>query len=226
MKFSQLQITIINSISEGVIYDLDIYLNEFFEFENGKCTGTNLGDYFEFRNGQNIFITKDKDDLINKTAEFISLVEFLRSSNLIHVISKTHQKEKVFPVFYKKSPNSGPDPFYKFFQMVKDYHDKEFLPLPEIHSFVKRDYKTNEEYNIELEKKDRQESQRLTRKIAYITISISIIISFLTFLLNYFTYTTERNVKITNTNDFKDTIFVKMSESVNSTKIDSSKIDK
>jgi len=110
--------------------------------------------------------------------------------------------------------------------MVKDYHDKEFLPLPEIHSFVERGYRTNEEYNMELEKRARQDSQKLTRKIAYITISISIIIALLTFFLNYLTYTTERNVKIINTNDFKDTVIVKISEDTVGLKPDSNKVIK
>jgi len=99
MKFSELQISIIKRISQGVVYDLDIFLKVFFEYEDGKCVGTYLGDYFEFKNGQNIFIIKNNDELINKTAEFISVLEFLKASNLIHVISKSHQKDKVFPLF-------------------------------------------------------------------------------------------------------------------------------
>jgi hypothetical protein len=226
MKFTSLQITIINKISAGVIYDLDLFLKEFFEYESGQYVGGYFGDYYEFKNGQNVSIIKNNDDLIHKTAEFISLIEYLKSSNLIHVISKIHSKEKVFPLCYRKTPNSNPEAFSKFYQMVKDYHDKEFLPLPEIHSFIERQYKTNEEYDSELEKIDRKESQKLTRKIAYTTISISVIISLVTFALNYFTYTTERNVKITNTKEFKDTVVVKISKDIDSSKIDTNKVIK
>lgn len=226
MKFSPSQITIINKISEGVIYDLDSFLKDFFEYENGQCVGGHLGDYYEFKNGQNVFIIKNKEELINKTAEFISLIEYLKSCYLIHVISEYRPKDKVFPMCYRKEPNSGPEAFSKFFQMVKDYYDKEFLPLPEIDAFVKRQYKTKEEHNAELEKMDRKESQKLTRKIAYITISISVIVSLLTFILNYLTYTTERNVKITNTREFKDTMIVKISKDIDSSKIDTNRVIK
>ena len=226
MKYSLLQKTIIDKISGGVIYDIDNFLKDYFEFENGQYVGGHFGDYYEFKNGQNVFIIKDKDELIYKTAEFISLIEYLKSCNLIHVISKMVSKEKVFPMCYRRTPNSNPEAFVKWFQMIKEYYDKEVLPLPEIHSFVERQYKTNQEYNMELEKQDRKESQKLTRKIAYITISISVIVSLITSIFSYMTYSTERNVKITNTKDFKDTVFVKISESKDSLKKDINKIVK
>lgn len=226
MKLSKLQISIINNISSGVIYDLDIFLKVFFEYDDERCVGGYIGDYYEFKNEHNVLVIKNKDELINKTAEFISLVEFLKSNNLVHVIRKNVSQTNVFPLFYKKTPNSSPEPFHKFFQMAKNYYDKEILPLPGIHSFMERNYKTTEEYNAELEKKDRQDSQKLTRKIAYITISLSIIVSLVTFSLNYLTYRTERNVKITNTKDFKDTVFVKTLDNTDNPPTDSIKVIK
>jgi hypothetical protein len=78
----------------------------------------------------------------------------------------------------------------------------------ELSKFIENQYLTNDEAKQKEEKEDRIGSQKLTRKVAYTSISISIIVSVISMIFNYLAYTTKREVIISNPKAFKDTISV------------------
>jgi hypothetical protein len=82
---------------------------------------------------------------------------------------------------------------------------KEIIPLPGLSTFIQNNYQTGEEIGKNEETIDRKANLSLTRKVAYISLGISIILSATTLVFNYFIYTTDRTVLIKNSNAFSDT---------------------
>lgn len=210
MHLTDFQKTISKSIVNGQVNDIETFLHKFCDLEINQSRGVTFGTpYGSYDAKMEVFIPKDETSALNKTKEFITLWKALEKVDLLFSVSKSLKRTNVFPVFSKNSP-IPPKPFDEILTIIKDYDFKEIVFIPEFKEFVERDFLTIDEFEREKEKIDRVESQKLTRRIAYITIIISVAIALLTALFNYLTYSKDRNVRIINENAFRDTIKVQL----------------
>ena len=209
MHLSEFQKNITKSIINRNVYDIESFLQKYCELETTQNKGASFGtNYGSYDSKIQVYIPKDEDAALNNTKEFITLWKALEKNDLLFSIAKTVKRSYVFPVFTKRNPTYSTAPFNEILAIIKDYDFKEIVFTPELEKFVERNFLTSDEYDKEQERLDRVESQKLTRKIAYITIVISVIISLITALFNFLTYTKDRNVRIVNDSAFQDTIKV------------------
>ena len=205
MHLTEFQKEIIKSIIDHEVNDIESFFRKFCELTEAiNQSGTHMSDFGNIRQNMRIFIPRDENATLLKTKEFITLWKALERVDLIFSISSTTRQFNT-PIF-----NNRNMPFKELSDISKEYFFREIVFTPELNKFYKREYLTNLEFEQNQERRDRKESQKLTRKIAYITVSITIIVSALTAIFNYLTYTTDRNVKITNKEAFKDTIIVRV----------------
>jgi len=87
--------------------------------------------------------------------------------------------------------------------LLEPYFKKEILIYNEIIGFVNRNYRTSEEYNLVQEADYR-------KKQFWLAIILSIVSLLGTAIINYITFTKDRNVMITNQNAFRDTIKIEV----------------
>lgn len=211
MHLSEFQKNITKSIISRDVYDIESFLQKYCDLDKTQNKGgTFVTTYGNYDNQIQVYIAKDEETALRKIKEFITLWKTLEKIDLLFSISKTRKRSYVLPIFTTNNPPSPTAPFDEMLAIIKDYDFKEIVFTPELEKFVERNFLTSDEYEKEQERLDRIESQKLTRKIAYITITISVIISLITALLNFLTYTNDRNVRITNKNIFQDTIRVEI----------------
>lgn len=206
MYLTEFQKEIVQGIIDKKINDIESFFREYCDLietinQGGIYMLVDIGR--PVHHGTPIYICKDENTALLRTKEFLTLWKALERVNLIFSITNT--QKSVIPIF-----KSEDNPFSELIAISKDYFNKEIVFTPELNKFYERNYLTNSEFEQNQESLDRKESQKLTRSIAYISISITIIVSILTAIFNYLTYTTDRNVKILNKDAFKDTINVKM----------------
>ncbi|MCX6168005.1 MAG: hypothetical protein NTX65_01595 [Ignavibacteriales bacterium] len=216
MYLTEFQKELVKAIIDKKINDIESFFHNFCELTESRNQGAiHMSDFGTVQNNSKIYIAKDEDSALLKTKEFITLWIALERVDLIFSIKSPNKKYNT-PIFKKNN-----SPFSELSSISKDYFTTEIVYTPALNKFYERNYLTNMEYEQNQERLDRKESQKLTRKIAYISISITIVVSILTAIFNYLTYSTDRNVKITNKEAFKDTIAVKIV-----TKPDSLKLEK
>ena len=213
MYLSEVQKEIVKAIIENRINDIETFFRVFSVLTEGRSVGGHVCDFGNIQNNAVVYIPQDEKSILLRTKEFITLWKTLERVDLIFSITSPNRKYNT-PIF-----KSNLSPFNELASISKEYFLKEIVYTPELNKFYERNYLTNLEYEQELERRDRKDSQKLTRQIAYISISITVIVSLLTAIFNYLTYTTDRSVKITNKEAFKDTIAVKIIDRPDSLKL-------
>ncbi|HVN48688.1 MAG TPA: hypothetical protein VMU30_07690 [Bacteroidota bacterium] len=146
---------------------------------------------------------KDEKAALSQLRQFVTLWNQIEKSNLSYSLPVT--KKHPVPIF-KQDKN----PYYKAIQIAWQYADKEIVSFPELFDFINNNFITVEEARANQEIEDRKEALRLTRQLAYFSISISVVIAIITCIFNYLTYTNDRNVIIKNPHAFSDTTKVVM----------------
>ena len=220
MNLTQLQKTIVKDILEERITSIDSFIRLHITLSHGKnkTNGTfSLGDNYNIESGQEIFTVIDEKEALSQLRQFVVLLNQLEKSDLIFSLPIT--KQPPFPLFRQDG-----NPYRKALHIIFQYTAKEIVSFPELSDFVKNNFLTTDELKANDEAADRKESLRLTRKVAYITVGISIAISLISVLFNYLTYTKERVVTISNPGAFSDTTKVLiLTQQRDSTKVDTTK---
>lgn len=201
MILTDIQKQFVRDIAEDKIKDLDSFISLHIELQPGvNDTNTTYSLYgpHSIAPKQQIFKVIDEAEALSKLRSFIALFNQLEKANLL--ISVLVPDRPPMPVCTQKG-----QPFYRFLRIHAQYTSKELIPFPELRDLIERDFQTTDELKAADETRDRKESLRLTRRVAYITIGISIALSLLSVLFNYLTYKTDRSVTITNANAFRDT---------------------
>ncbi|MBI3580309.1 MAG: hypothetical protein HY089_12970 [Ignavibacteriales bacterium] len=122
----------------------------------------------------------------------------LEKANLIYSLSIDGRNP--FPLFKQDGK-----PYTKALHTIWQFNLREIVVFPELSDFVKNNFLTFEELKAADEATDRKTSLQLTRRVAYISIGISVALAVITVIINYLTYTTERTVTIKNPSAFSDT---------------------
>jgi hypothetical protein len=213
MILTGFQKKVVQDIIDGKVKDLEslISLNaKLSSAINDTNTTFTLYDRHTIIPQQKVSRVADDNEALSQVRQFVALWNQLEKANLL--ITITVEYHAPMPICRQDGT-----PHYKIIQIMALYNKRELIPFPELSDFIKNDFQTAEELKSYDEARDRKESLRLTRKVAYITIGISIVLSLLSVLFNYMTYTTARSVTITNAHAFSDTTKVLMIEPSTST---------
>ena len=176
------------------IADIQDYLNTKYEIKIGTNNGANFSD---IKHGSDVFIlNKEQEDIIiNDITNIYSLCGKLGIYGMLSIITvppkrgfynyiisdKNHLIEKITPA---TSLNS----------MLRDYYNKRIIINDNLDEFIRNNYKTTEEKEIEDERNQRKRAELWTRIIAIISILASIFMA----VFGYITYSNEREVYIKN----------------------------
>ena len=211
MKLSEFQKSIVRSIESGKVTDLESFISEFCDTQYVSYLGAmHTGIFSEFKSGLRGYLPDNQNKIKEELQNFIVVWNILYDLKLILVSDKPNLGAKVFPIFERLNDQKQYKPNEAIVLLTNKYYGKSILTLNSLTDFINRDFLSPEEYQYLDEKKEREKSQNLTRKIAYFTIGISIFITVATSIFNYITYTNQRKVTITNPEAFSDTINVKI----------------
>jgi hypothetical protein len=204
MKLTKFQKNVTDKIKTGEIKDIKNFADQFADLTPSTYTQSIRLSKKEFtaeiRNGMGIWIFKNEDEGLKRFFEFVSLCDYLESNKIITKILKNMRAEND-TFFANIFVGDGSERAAGLMNFIENYLDYNIAPLPGINEFIERNYLTTDEYNLEQEKADRQNAQRITVGVAIFTVVASAFI-------NYLIYSKDRNVTIMNKDAFKDTIKV------------------
>lgn len=182
MIITNFQKEIIKDIIDNKITDIYTFLeiNTNAKFKNYIWTNY-MNDLFKNVPAKNYLFEIKEDsisDLTDKLFQFIFLVDYLESNNLLYKISIDLRILKPIFVFENETTIKIPlsIPLYKINKLLIDKHKFEFFASSDLKQFVKNSYSTNEELKIEREETDRKTALNWTRIMAWVAI-IAVIIS-------------------------------------------------
>ena len=197
MKLTDFQKTIVAAILSGKCTNVESFLQDQCDLTPAmNTTGSYYRVMYKFEQNSRVYIPKDPAVALSRLKEYVSLWDKLQKSGLIYSSSLDPKGQNLFPIF---GPNMKPDD--KILSILKDYHENEIVPFPDLNDFVARGYLTTEEFFLQEENRDRKRAQKLTLYIALISIAATLLSS----LFQYLTYTTDRTVLIKNPRAFADT---------------------
>lgn len=197
MEFNVFQLSLIDEIKEGNIYDLTSYIKKYFDVVSHKLDGNDYTQLFILSNFDKIKI-KNVEEAYYYCFNLFSLIEFLKSNKLIYFLETRDQLDITFEADYE---NEKTKLYITLINKLFKRNNILFYPSEEINSFIDRDYETLEEKKVFVEDNDRKVALKWTKVIAIVSIFLSII----TTCYNIFMYNNFRNVNIQNQ---KDTIKV------------------
>jgi len=206
MELTAFQKSVIDSILAGKVTSVESFMIEHCNLAHRPNTGPNVlvrgGSMIQ--TGATVWVSGDESTTHSRLTEFMLLCSKLESEGLLLRIAT--EPRPPLPVFRQSDNPAAMEPIYTIWSIQKDYLSAEIVPSPELSNFVHRGYLTVEEETRKNEAEDRKAAQRLTKRIAYVSIwvsaGISVMTSVGTAIFNYATYTKERGVLITNTNAF------------------------
>ncbi len=154
------------------------------------------------------YLPHDRLGLKSDLIDFVQVVSILVQNGLLLQIERESSK-LIYPLI--KQDNFRPNDFvtdYELLSIVFSVREYEFHPTAALHPFVEANYLTESEIlenkreqYLQDEMRDRKVSMRLTFALAI----ISILVSIATTYINVSTYTTLREVRITNLKTINDT---------------------
>jgi hypothetical protein len=198
MHLTEFQRSLTKDMFDGRITNIESYLKLHIKTNQEISKGAVYGAKPMVMGNKPIYVMIDENEAIRQIKEFISLVSELEKARL--VLSIEIERPLQYPLFnksgeYSKLPNL----------ITQQFAKKEIIPLPGLSTFIHNNYQTEEEIDKIEETRHRKTNLSLTRKVAYISLGISILLSVTTMVFNYFIYTTDRTVLIKNSNAFSDT---------------------
>ena len=201
MTLTEFQKSIVRDILTEKITDIESFITNDVKVWSGKNppnVSFALFGRYSIDPNQDIFKVMDEKEAVSQLRQFVVLWNQLEKANLVYSLPIPDRKP--FPLF-KQDGN----PYYKALHIVQQFNAKEIVAYPELLDFVNSNFMTIEELKALDEARDRKETLRLTRRVAYISVAISIVLALVTVLFNYLTYTTDRTVTIKNPHAFNDT---------------------
>lgn len=206
MILSDIEKEIVEMISTYIAINIKTFLQRKCLHERRVYDEEPIPNQFgEIVKGDEIVVFRDIGATFHYVIALLSLVEKLQKAGLLYAMNKKN-KEKLY-LFYEE-PYEGLQFDEELTDIFYEYSDKYYVPMIGLKEFIDNDYRTQIEIKEEKESKEREEERKLsiknqersfqqTRKIAYISIAVSIIVAITTTIINIKTYTNERNVKIT-----------------------------
>jgi hypothetical protein len=205
MELTAFQKTVIPSIISGDVTTLETFVAAHCEHTRVNMTSTLMMDYRNFQPNEPAILIQDKSRVYARIKEFLSLTKRLESTGLINTVTTGDRVAKFEPIV-KPSPRQNTyDADYDLTNLLRKNATWEISALPELSEFVKNGYKTADELARQAEADDRKIAQRDTRRIAYISLGITVVVAVLTAIFNWMTYDQNRNVVIKNVSAFPDT---------------------
>jgi hypothetical protein len=197
MEFNVYQLSLIEEIKVGNIYDLTSYIKRNFDIISHNLNENDYEQLFVLSNFDKIKI-KNVKEAYYYCFNLFSLIEFLKNSKLIYYLETRDQLNITFEADYEDEKTKL---YITLINKLFKRNNILFYPSEEINSFIDRNYETIEEKKVFVEDNDRKEALKWTKVIAIISICLSII----TTVYNIFMYNNFRNVTLQNQ---KDTIKV------------------
>lgn len=213
MFLTELQKNITKDILEGKIKDVKSFFLNYCSYDIDKNKHGNFGHGFAeklFKPNINIYFPKDQSDTENLLKEFVALFQLLSRNGLIFTISNPEKGKEILPIFRKHDGDPPIKPNERVLTLIKELYWEEIIVSDDLKKFVSRDFKTENEYFRKQEIISREKAQKLTRNVAYASISASVLVTLIVVLFNYLTYSNERVVTIKNSEIFSDTIKVEL----------------
>lgn len=203
MRLSEFQQKVVKDILSGKVYDLISYAMAV----PVKLWG---GEYSKQRYevfpdlvicpGDPVNKAIDENEAFVQLKEFVALWDYLERLGLIKGIQIRQGPARRLTIF-----GADDAPHYTILSLVYPYVNKQIAVLPGLSDFVERGFLTEAEFFHQKEIEDRKEALRLTRRVAYISLGISIAVAVFTTLFSFLAYRTDRFVTITNPKAFVDT---------------------
>jgi len=213
MQLSEFQKQIVGTILTGETCHIETFFHMFCSFQSVNYPHSSWGSYgnrtAKPEIGNLTYVVKNPKEVIGQLSQFIAVWNQLKNSNL--VISIPCHRYYLHPIYWEQT-SSNYQTENNVLELFNAFDREEIVPLPALEEFVKAGYKTREEIKQEEERdfllsemSDRKGSQKLTKRIAYISIAASIVSVVVSGVFNYLTYKTDRTVTITNAKAFPDT---------------------
>lgn len=183
MYLTDFQKKIVKKIAEGKVKTIKDFLSEFNLIQDVSKKTTNSQQKINIKISSYSYHFTDENSIDEKIVDFKKVIDLLEKSEIIKM-----EEYSDLTVQYNQSSRI----FVKIFDL---YKNQIIISYNEIHNFIK-DFNTPQEKLI---------MRQLTYPI-YIAIGTIVLSS----ILNYFIYTTDREVLIKNANAFNDTLYIKI----------------
>jgi hypothetical protein len=201
MNLTGLQKQIVGDILDGKINDIESFIRLHLRLIPATLKpGLTMGliDNYSIGSSASINTVVDEHEALSQLRQFAVLWNQLEKADLVYSLPRP--KRAPFPLF-KNEEELLP----KAMHLIGEYTRKEIIAYPELLEFVRNDFSTFDEMKLQEDVAYRKESLRLTRRVAYVSLGISIALAIVTILFNYLTFTTDRVVTIRNPGAFSDT---------------------
>lgn len=207
MNFSKEEQAIVAMICSGQLTTVESFLTQFSNLTEEQVSSKSSSSYsftigkpeleFQVRVTPNstVLASSEPSVILEQLKRFIAIWDRLEKIALIKSmqISRDVIIRKKWKLVYKKIGEERLEPEWGIINIISQYADKEIIPLPGLDEFVKRNYRTTEEY-----------FQNRTRIISIVAIVLSVITALtaiISSVFNYLTfanYSTHRTVSIEN----------------------------
>jgi hypothetical protein len=205
MKLTDFQRSIIASILHGQINNAETFLAVRCPGKRVQAVGTTLLGWRNINHGETGLLLDDGAVAYSQLKQFLSLWRRLESAGLINTVTTASRVGTFEPIFKPSAQPNANEVDRNIMTILQQNADREIQTLPELEDFVEHDYLTIDERDKQAEAIDRRIAQRDTRRIAYWSIGISVVVALSGAIFNWLTYTTERSVIIKNASAFPDT---------------------
>lgn len=213
MVLTELQKKITFDISERNIKDIKSFFLEYCDYEIEENTFSNFGHGFaekKFKAHDDIYFPKSQSDSETLLMEYVSLFQVLSREGLIFTMDSPEKGKEILPIFRRTETENKVTVNERILTLIKDLYWKEIIVTSSLKKFIERDFKTEEEFFREQEILSRERAQKLTRNVAYASISASVLVTIIVAFFNYLTYSNERVVTIKSSELLQDTVQVKI----------------
>ncbi len=150
---------------------------------NGNASREEIGIYIE-----------NDDKLVDALSDFDFFIQKLATYHLVGKVNIGIHQDKILYYITDNICTHRPSRVNNTIALL--YGVIQLSVASELEVFIRNDYKTGEEIEKQKDEAYKNESLKVTRRIAYISICASVIISLLTTILNIITYNNNRNVTI------------------------------
>jgi len=158
--------------------------------------------------GSQVLVIDDKD--YDKIIQFIAVWHILEKENMILTINSSREdvSKNASTLFELVDENVAQNA--KMFSLCFDYIAREIIVLPKLQQFIDRDFLTNDEYDIETERKIAAVNMEFAQKNAkqgfWLAIGIAVLTSIISSVITYevtkWSDSKENNVIVSNFSEF------------------------
>jgi len=129
----------------------------------------------------------DEREAFTQLKEFVALWDYLEQLGVIRGTQIRQPPVRRLTIFGAEDA-----PHYTIMSLIYPYVNKHIIVLPGLSEFVERGFLSEEEFFHQKETEDREAALRLTRRVAYITLAVSMVIAVFTNLFGYFASTRQQ----------------------------------